>query len=290
MRNIKKLVFIIMLFCGHVYGMAPTLASVKTFLFPKAAEEANEEFLSLLDSARNEVLIAMYWITDQNIVDKIIDLRTRKRINVQVIFDASSLYREELIETFLRHDIQPIVFPSKVTETLMHNKFLVIDNQKVWTGSANFTKKAMDPGSRRFNHENIVVIDSEEIAKKFVEGFNVTKSEAFSLYIKLLANNGPNDLPRFVAKLSPILYQKDLHFKEVMKRMLPGLNASEIARLERFFPGLEGLRPASFMQRQFLQTRRSFTPGMSYEEAYQLVGQIMQQEKRPQSQKPVSDW
>ena len=133
------------------------------------------------------------------------------------------------------------------------------------------------------------MIDSQEIAKRLVEGFNVTKRDAFSIYIKLLANNRPDVLSRFVTQLSPIFYQTDPHFKEVIKRMMPGLDARERDRLESFFPELKERpqRPASNWQRAFLEARRSFRPGMSYEEAYRLIGQIMQQQQIQQRQQQM---
>ncbi len=282
--------FAIMLLCGHVYGMAPrravqapVQAPVKTFLLPENAKTANEELVSLLDSARGEVLIAMYWLIDSDIINKIIDLSTRRRINVQVIFDKSTPNNEALIDRFRRNDMLPIVFPSENVKSLMHNKFLVIDNQKVWTGSANFTGKAMkpDPETGRFNHENIVVIDSREVAARFKEGFNAAKKDAFFIYINLLANNDPEALPRFVTQLSPIFYQTDPEFKEIIKAMMSDLDPSQRARLESFFPGLQERpqRPASNWQRAFLEARHSFRPGMSYEEAYRLIGQISQQQQ-----------
>jgi len=170
MKSIKRLILISLLLCGYAYGMDPgqaVQATVKTYMLPEQQESANHEFFGLLDNAKHQVLIAMYWITDDFVVDKIIKAKKRG-VNMQVIFDESTLqYSADLVRKFINNGITPIVFPSSApaaSESLMHNKFLVFDGKKVWIGSANFTKKAFDPASIRFNHENIVVIDSLIVA------------------------------------------------------------------------------------------------------------------------------
>jgi phosphatidylserine/phosphatidylglycerophosphate/cardiolipin synthase-like enzyme len=59
---------------------------------------------------------------------------------------------------------------------LMHHKFLVIDNQKVITGSANFTVSGIhgdfnDPETRG-NANHILVINSQQLANIFAQEFN----------------------------------------------------------------------------------------------------------------------
>lgn len=54
------------------------------------------------------------------------------------------------------------------TNFIMHNKFLVIDNQSVITGSMNFS----ETGLSGFNSNNLVIIKSQEIAELYTEEFN----------------------------------------------------------------------------------------------------------------------
>lgn len=48
----------------------------------------------------------------------------------------------------------------------MHDKFLVIDRQKVLTGSYNFTTTAS-----KENYENLVLIEAPKIAEEFARAF-----------------------------------------------------------------------------------------------------------------------
>ncbi len=54
------------------------------------------------------------------------------------------------------------------TNFIMHNKFLVIDNQSVITGSMNYS----ETGLSGFNSNNLVIIKSQEIAELYTEEFN----------------------------------------------------------------------------------------------------------------------
>lgn len=51
---------------------------------------------------------------------------------------------------------------------LMHNKFFIIDNQFVWTGSANIS----DTGIGGYNANNVVAINSTFIASRYLDEFN----------------------------------------------------------------------------------------------------------------------
>ena len=59
---------------------------------------------------------------------------------------------------------------------LMHHKFMIIDNQKVVTGSANFTLSGIhgdfDNLATRGNANHILVINSNDVAQVFTEEFN----------------------------------------------------------------------------------------------------------------------
>lgn len=49
----------------------------------------------------------------------------------------------------------------------MHDKFAVIDEAVVLTGSFNWTSQAV-----KYNQENILFIQNDELAKKYMDEFN----------------------------------------------------------------------------------------------------------------------
>jgi hypothetical protein len=59
------------------------------------------------------------------------------------------------------------------SNTLMHNKFCVIDNKTVINGSYNWTNKAQR------NHESITVVEDEDLALQFITEFKHIKEKYF---------------------------------------------------------------------------------------------------------------
>ncbi len=161
-----------------LYGMEPEIVQqshlvVQVYFVPQDQDKIMNGLSWLLDNAKQQVLVAMYWITDQSLIEKLIAAKKRG-VDVQIIMDesiADCFDLNSIINQFLQNDIVPIIHPSKNIEGggKMHNKFVVIDNAMVFTGSANFTKTALNPSANSFNFETVVVIDSADIAKKFVD-------------------------------------------------------------------------------------------------------------------------
>lgn len=217
----------------------PVNATIKAQFVPQ--ERIDSELYKLFGSTKKQVLVAMYWITDDIMVNKLISLKKRG-IDIQIIFDESSDSSLEgnsfLINKLLSNNILPIVYPSKVTGNLMHNKFLVIDNMIVLTGSANFTKKAFRSPFGYSNYENIVIINSENIAHEYHQIFSDIKEDTLKLYIATIKKG--NTLPQWMHILLPKLYQEENRLKELISSQWETLNTREKNNLQKFF-GQENL-------------------------------------------------
>ena len=64
----------------------------------------------------------------------------------------------------------------------MHDKFCVLGNNRVWTGSFNFTAEAANA-----NQENVIVLDNEEIASRYLKEFDRLKREGCQPFSDYLA-------------------------------------------------------------------------------------------------------
>ncbi len=248
MKRFKYLIAVCVLLFANVCGMEdtrhPVNAQIKAYFVPYDQEAINRELFLLLERAKKQVLIAMYWITDDFIIDKLI--KTKKRgIDVQIIFDESSKNNINVMNRFLENNIFPVISPSDV-QGLMHNKFLVFDNKIVWTGSVNFTKTGFNPKSTYVNHENVVIIYSEDIAQKFSNVFFGIEKEIFNLYVDFFTNNRPSDLPFlssdlpcWLNRLGHILYDNNYHyFANFVRARFRRFSKAQQKRLQEFFPGL----------------------------------------------------
>ena len=120
--------------------------------------------IDTLLEARNNVKICVFTISDNRIVDAIKELQYRG-INIKIISDNDKRFdRGSDIEYIARRGIDVHI---DLTEAHMHHKFAVIDDKITITGSYNWTRSA-----ERYNHENIVITDSEKIAKAFTKEFD----------------------------------------------------------------------------------------------------------------------
>lgn len=291
----KKAKFFIIAFIALfavTYGMdAPSRSIAEVQVLFTGDNGLKDELFSILNNAKKQVLVAMYWITDESIINKLIELK-KKGIDVQVIFDESSGLESKnnsisLMERFLDSDILPVILPSKSVSTgIMHNKFLVVDNALVWTGSANFTKTAFDPKSKFFNNENVVILNSSVDAQKFSKKFFEIEKEIIELYIKLISDDM---LPEWIIELILFLYKKNPRFTQIFNQLLP----KQKAQLQEFFSSIQIIQeeeptylpeePATYKQRRFLEKENFYFEGMSKQEAIDAIDSIIQSKQQKRS-------
>ena len=125
MKHFKLLLAACVLLIGGVYAMDPTAktvkAHVKAYFIPEDQEVINQELILMIDTATKQVLIAMYWITDDFIINKLIELKKRG-VDVQIIFDESSGSSIQVMDKFLANNILPVISLKEI-DGIMHNKF-----------------------------------------------------------------------------------------------------------------------------------------------------------------------
>ncbi len=190
-----------------------------------------EKLLEFLDTAKNSVLVAIYWMTDPTVIGKLIKLKDRE-IDVKVIIDESSKDIESLITKFLEHGMLPLVYPSKYTGASMHDKFVVIDNADVFTGSSNFTKPGLR-NSGNVNYENVVIIHSNTAAQQYREDFARMRTATLYLYVNMIAHLAPAEMPNWLNLLLNQLPKEWL--KTALETKGHKFNSVQKARLQEFF-------------------------------------------------------
>jgi phosphatidylserine/phosphatidylglycerophosphate/cardiolipin synthase-like enzyme len=115
--------------------------------------------------ARDSILLAMYTLTDRDLIDALKQKR-QNGIDILSIFDETQLTKYSNIIFELNNS--EIVFKTIGKKTSrMHHKFLVIDKHTVISGSFNWTLQA-----NISNLENIIVVEDESIAKKYTGEFD----------------------------------------------------------------------------------------------------------------------
>lgn len=145
---------------------------VRVFFSPQGGCE--EAIMAQIDKAQRYVHVAMYAFTSRYLAQALVRAKERG-VDVKVVLDAS--FDEESKYSkgdYLRRKGIPVkdVSPRwrqglRVIEGLMHNKFAVIDDQVVATGSYNWTARA-----QRANYENLLVfVDVPSLASAYEKEF-----------------------------------------------------------------------------------------------------------------------
>ena len=141
-------------------------------------DKPTKRLLELIQSAKRSIHAAVYMITDKIIADALIEAKIKRGIDVQIVTDKityESSYgkgkqlQEKGIPLFIYADTgkRTGFFPSG---PIMHHKFAIFDNTKLWTGSFNWTASA-----NRYNQENVVITDERATCIRFQSCFENLK-------------------------------------------------------------------------------------------------------------------
>jgi phosphatidylserine/phosphatidylglycerophosphate/cardiolipin synthase-like enzyme len=151
---------------------------------------ANDEFrggpdqflVEALDQARIGIDAALYDLNLWSVRNALIRAHERG-VTVRMVMEADSHDRgevQELIEAGI-----PIVFDQ--TDSLMHNKFFVIDGNEVWTGSMNMT---LNGAYRHLN--NLIQVRSTRLSENFSIEFEEMFLDGFFGEISLANTTYPD--------------------------------------------------------------------------------------------------
>lgn len=122
--------------------------------------------------AQSRLLVAVAWFTNKEIGQEIIE---KKSLDIEIIVDDNQKNREcRNLSNLQAHNID-LTFVKDLTKYyyLMHNKFCIIDNKTVITGSYNWTVNA------NTNDENISIFNNQTTAALYAQEFRRIKDLKF---------------------------------------------------------------------------------------------------------------
>ncbi len=113
-----------------------------------------------INQAKKSIYVQAYGFTHPDIINSLIEAKKRN-VNVEIILDSSNFSKKKLplVRELEKEGIK--IHKAKVSG-IAHNKIMIFDDQKVLTGSFNFTKSA-----DLRNAENILVVQDRRVAKKY---------------------------------------------------------------------------------------------------------------------------
>ena len=151
---------IMQFFLKEYYKPKPTICNV--YFFPNAK---NEKYLvEMLRTCKKSLNIAIFSLTRDNFAKSIIEAYNRG-IKVRVIADdecvknyGSDIYQLASVGITCKTD--------KSAQFHMHNKYAIIDESVIVTGSFNWTTQAINN-----NQENLLFYEDKEIASEYLKEF-----------------------------------------------------------------------------------------------------------------------
>jgi phospholipase D len=113
--------------------------------------------------ARESIYVQAYGLTSGIIVNQLIQAKNRG-VKVQVLLDKSNVSDKwskmmDLVNANVSVRIDKV-------SGIAHNKVIIIDEQKVITGSFNFTNAA-----DKRNAENVIIINNKSVAKEYLNNW-----------------------------------------------------------------------------------------------------------------------
>ena len=145
-------------------------------LFPQreCKTQACKEFIHLVDSAKESIDIAIFGYDEIPAITDALNRAKARNVRIRFVYDETfnsytNYYKDnskiiELAQSS-RSDRNPE--SKNLSNALMHNKFIIFDNNIVYTGSMNFSPT----GISGYDVNDIIVINSHDVASLYTAEF-----------------------------------------------------------------------------------------------------------------------
>lgn len=145
--------------------ISPILIDSNSFRIHFCPEDrCGDAVVSAIKSAKKSTYVAMYSFTNRDIAYAIADA-SKNGLDVKVYLNNDQRNEKYSKAGFLKNKGIPIRYHKH--DGLMHNKFAIIDDNIVITGSFNWTASA-----DKRNDENLLFINNKETAEVYKKKFN----------------------------------------------------------------------------------------------------------------------
>ncbi len=158
MRKITPLLLIVVLYFPDSYARQYT----------QVAFSPSGNAISLVEksiaAAKYNIYVAAYSFTSEKVSNALIEAHERG-VEVKVVLDKTNTNKDYKAVIA----IQKAGIPTRINRhyTIMHNKYMIIDEKTIETGSFNYTASA-----EKRNAENVIVIrNNETLANKYLENW-----------------------------------------------------------------------------------------------------------------------
>jgi phosphatidylserine/phosphatidylglycerophosphate/cardiolipin synthase-like enzyme len=167
----KAILACLLLITAPSYAATPFHGTASFDVAFPPREDGLALILSAIHSAQKTIYVAAYGFTSKPIATALNDAHKRG-VDVRVVVDGKANGKQYTAATFLRNHGIPVRFNNKYS--IHHNKFMVIDEITVETGSFNFTSSAA-----KRNAENVLVLyNASTLAARYIAEWKELWAEA----------------------------------------------------------------------------------------------------------------
>jgi len=172
-RLLKGIIIIIICLFLLVVGYA------KTEVYFTHIDDIQTIILLKVNNSEESIDVAMYTFTDLILAEALVNAKDRG-VEVRIYLDRSQVYARYTQSVYFVQSEMKVRISSN--HYIMHNKFAIIDEEILITGSYNWTKAANTK-----NDENVMIIDCPYIIEIYEEQFErLWNQYSITLFEKLL--------------------------------------------------------------------------------------------------------
>jgi len=171
-----------------------------------------------LEKATSSIYVAVAWFTDY-ILFEIVERKAKENVQIRIFLVDDEINFGSYGLDFSKLENYSNVKVYKISETLVHHKFCIIDKKVVLTGSYNWTKKAATK-----NRENLVIIEEQEYITSYLEEFEF-------LCQKFVGTTNKNELG---INLKMVSLQQEIKFLEEIIGQLETQKETIVQKINHF--------------------------------------------------------
>jgi len=213
-RNIKYSILAFFIILLSITISISTLA--KTDIYFSLYDNPRKEIIKNINQAEAFINIAMYIFTDRDIALPLVKAQERG-VKVRLYLDQEqTVYLYSQSRFLVQKGIKTRI---STNNYIMHNKFAIIDNRILLTGSYNWTFSA-----NHRNDENLMVIDDPDVISRYQNYFEklwfnkYSRQRTQALYEKAKPNL-LNSLPSYAKPEPQIININTVSKKELVKML-----------------------------------------------------------------------
>lgn len=134
-------------------------------------QDCESEVLAFIYSAKQRIRVQAYSFTLYKIAHALVAMKNRG-VDVQVIMDKSQFQCGQFSQAaYLIQNGIPVFNDNNLN--IAHNKIIIVDGERVETGSFNYTSSA-----EHYNAENLVFLDNRDIANQYIKNWQWRQSQS----------------------------------------------------------------------------------------------------------------